>query len=105
VDLKARVFTNKIWHRSLPPWIEPHGRISGGDEDLYATILDGKRALSSRGPCASDLFDQMCGDPGALGVLEPCWKTRPLPKVMVSTAPRNIYIERKGKLERCAGSV
>jgi len=67
-------------------------------EDLYETILAEEGIVLSRAE-RKRLFDQIVSEILGLGVIEPLLEDETITEVMVN-GPKNIYIERKGKLER-----
>jgi len=67
-------------------------------EDLYETILAEEGIVLSRAE-RKRLFDQIVSEILGLGPLEPLLEDESITEIMVN-GPKNIYIERKGKLER-----
>jgi pilus assembly protein CpaF len=98
VDLKARV-QNKLLAQIDPNMdMSRTGDIRRTIEDLYETILAEEGIVLSRAE-RKRLFDQIVSEILGLGPLEPLLEDETITEIMVN-GPKNIYIERKGKLER-----
>jgi pilus assembly protein CpaF len=98
VDLKVRV-QNKLLAQLDPSMdISRTAEVRRTIEDLYETILAEDGILLSR-PERKRLFDQIVSEILGLGPLEALLQDETVTEVMVN-GPKNIYIERKGKLER-----
>ena len=98
VDLKARV-QNKLLGQIDPNMdMSRTADIRRTIEDLYETILAEEGIVLSRAE-RKRLFDQIVSEILGLGPLEPLLDDETITEIMVN-GPKNIYIERKGKLER-----
>jgi pilus assembly protein CpaF len=98
VDLKARV-QNKLLAQLDPSMdVSRTAEVRRTIEDLYETILAEEGIVLSRAE-RKRLFDQIVSEILGLGPLEPLLQDETVTEVMVN-GPKNIYIERKGKLER-----
>ena len=98
VDLKSRV-QNKLLSQLDPSMdISRTADVRRTIEDLYETILAEEGIVLSRAE-RKRLFDQIVSEILGLGPLEVLLQDETITEVMVN-GPKNIYIERKGKLER-----
>jgi pilus assembly protein CpaF len=98
VDLKVRV-QNKLLSQLDPSMdISRTADVRRTIEDLYETILAEEGIVLSRAE-RKRLFDQIVSEILGLGPLEPLLDDETITEIMVN-GPKNIYIERKGKLER-----
>jgi pilus assembly protein CpaF len=98
VDLKTRV-QNKLLSQLDPGMdISRTADVRRTIEDLYETILAEEGIVLSRAE-RKRLFDQIVSEILGLGPLEPLLEDETITEIMVN-GPKNIYIERKGKLER-----
>jgi pilus assembly protein CpaF len=98
VDLKVRV-QNKLLAQLDPSMdISRTAEVRRTIEDLYETILAEEGIVLSRAE-RKRLFDQIVSEILGLGPLEPLLEDETITEIMVN-GPKNIYIERKGKLER-----
>ena len=98
VDLKSRV-QNKLLTQLDPGMdISRTADVRRTIEDLYETILAEEGIVLSRAE-RKRLFDQIVSEILGLGPLEPLLEDETITEIMVN-GPKNIYIERKGKLER-----
>src|SRR5947207_12198962 len=98
VDLKTRV-QNKLLIQLDPNMdMSRTADIRRTIEDLYETILAEEGIVLSRAE-RKRLFDQIVSEILGLGPLEPLLEDETITEIMVN-GPKNIYIERKGKLER-----
>ncbi len=98
VDLKSRV-QNKLLSQLDPSMdIARTADVRRTIEDLYETILAEEGIVLSRAE-RKRLFDQIVSEILGLGPLETLLQDETVTEVMVN-GPKNIYIERKGKLER-----
>jgi pilus assembly protein CpaF len=98
VDLKVRV-QNKLLSQLDPTMdISRTADVRRTIEDLYETILAEEGIVLSRAE-RKRLFDQIVSEILGLGPLEPLLDDETITEIMVN-GPKNIYIERKGKLER-----
>ena len=98
IDLKARV-QNKLLSQLDPSMdISRTSDVRRTIEDLYETILAEEGIVLSRAE-RKRLFDQIVSEILGLGPLEALLGDDTVTEVMVN-GPKNIYIERKGKLER-----
>ncbi len=97
-DLKTRV-QNKLLAE-----IDPSMDVSKSDEvrrtiqNLFEQILADENIVLSR-PERARLFEQISAEILGLGPLEPLLQDDTISEIMVN-GPKNIYIERKGKLHR-----
>lgn len=98
VDLKTRV-QNKLLAELDPSMdISRTAEVRKTIEDLYETILAEEGIVLSRAE-RKRLFDQIVSEILGLGPLELLLSDDTITEIMVN-GPKNIYIERKGKLER-----
>jgi pilus assembly protein CpaF len=98
VDLKTRV-QNKLLSELDPSMdISRTAEVRKTIEDLYENILAEEGIVLSRAE-RKRLFDQIVSEILGLGPLEPLLQDETITEVMVN-GPKNIFIERKGKLER-----
>jgi pilus assembly protein CpaF len=98
VDLKTRV-QNKLLSELDPSMdISRTAEVRKTIEDLYENILAEEGIVLSRAE-RKRLFDQIVSEILGLGPLEALLQDETITEVMVN-GPKNIYIERKGKLER-----
>ncbi len=98
VDMKVRV-QNKLLSQLDPGMdISRTADVRRTIEDLYETILAEEGIVLSRAE-RKRLFDQIVSEILGLGPLEPLLEDETITEIMVN-GPKNIYIERKGKLER-----
>jgi pilus assembly protein CpaF len=98
VDLKTRV-QNKLLSELDPSMdISRTAEVRKTIEDLYENILAEEGIVLSRAE-RKRLFDQIVSEILGLGPLEALLQDETITEVMVN-GPKNIFIERKGKLER-----
>jgi len=98
VDLKSRV-QNKLLSQLDPSMdVTRTADVRRTIEELYETILAEEGIVLSRAE-RKRLFDQIVSEILGLGPLEPLLQDETVTEVMVN-GPKNLYIERKGKLER-----
>jgi pilus assembly protein CpaF len=98
VDLKSRV-QNKLLSQLDPSMdVTRTADVRRAIEDLYETILAEEGIVLSRAE-RKRLFDQIVSEILGLGPIEPLLQDETITEVMVN-GPKNLYIERKGKLER-----
>jgi pilus assembly protein CpaF len=98
VDLKTRV-QNKLLTQLDPGMdISRTADVRRTIEDLYETILAEEGIVLSRAE-RKRLFDQIVSEILGLGPLEALLEDESITEIMVN-GPKNIYVERKGKLER-----
>jgi len=98
VDLKSRV-QNKLLSQLDPGMdVSRTADVRRAIEDLYETILAEEGIVLSRAE-RKRLFDQIVSEILGLGPLEPLLQDDTITEIMVN-GPKNLYIERKGKLER-----
>jgi pilus assembly protein CpaF len=98
VDLKARVQNKLLSQLDINMDMSRTAEIRRTIEDLYETILAEEGIVLSRAE-RKRLFDQIVSEILGLGPLEPLLDDETITEIMVN-GPKNIYIERKGKLER-----
>ena len=98
VDMKARV-QNKLLAQLDPSMDSSRSaELRRTIEDLYESILAEEAIVLSRAE-RKRLFDQIVSEILGLGPLEALLADETVTEVMVN-GPKNLYIERKGKLER-----
>jgi len=98
VDLKTRV-QNRLLSELEPSMdVSRTMEVRKTIEDLYETILAEEGIVLSRAE-RKRLFDQIVSEILGLGPLEPLLQDESITEIMVN-GPKNIYIERKGKLIR-----
>ncbi|MGH2521800.1 MAG: CpaF family protein, partial [Anaerolineales bacterium] len=98
IDLKTRV-QNKLLSQLDPSMdISRTADVRKTIEDLYETILAEEGIVLSRAE-RKRLFDQIVSEILGLGPLEVLLSDETITEIMVN-GPRNIFIERRGKLER-----
>ncbi|MEP7358767.1 MAG: ATPase, T2SS/T4P/T4SS family, partial [Anaerolineales bacterium] len=98
VDLKTRVQNKLIGQLDSSMDMSHVGEVRRTIEDLYETILAEEGIVLSRAE-RKRLFDQIVSEILGLGPLEALLQDDTITEIMVN-GPKNIYIERKGKLER-----
>lgn len=98
IDLKARVQTKLLTQLDPSMDVTRTADVRRTIEDLYETILAEEGIVLSRAE-RKRLFDQIVSEILGLGPLEPLLQDETVTEVMVN-GPKNLYIERKGKLER-----
>ncbi len=98
IDLKGRVQTKLLAQLDPSMDITRTADVRRTIEELYETILAEESIVLSRAE-RKRLFDQIVSEILGLGPLEPLLQDETVTEVMVN-GPKNIYIERKGKLER-----
>src|SRR3989338_6469778 len=97
-DLKTRV-QNKLLQELDPSMdISRTAEVRKTVEDLYENILAEDGVVLSRAE-RKRLFDQIVSEILGLGPLEVLLQDETITEIMVN-GPKNIFIERKGKLER-----
>lgn len=97
-DLKTRV-QNKLLQQLDPSMdVTRTAEVRKTIEDLYETILNEENLVLSRAE-KKRLFDQIVAEILGFGPLESLLQDETLTEIMVNGA-KNIYIERKGKLQR-----
>jgi len=98
IDLKTRV-QNKLLSQLDPSMdVSRTADVRKTIEDLYENILAEEGIVLSRAE-RKRLFDQIVSEILGLGPLEPLLADDTITEIMVN-GPKNIFIERKGKLER-----
>jgi len=98
IDLKTRV-QNKLLSQLDPSMdVSRTADVRKTIEDLYENILAEEGIVLSRAE-RKRLFDQIVSEILGLGPLEPLLADHTITEIMVN-GPKNIFIERKGKLER-----
>jgi pilus assembly protein CpaF len=97
-DLKSRVQNRLLSELDPAMDISRTAEVRKTIEDLYETILAEEGIVLSRTE-RKRLFDQIVSEILGLGPLEPLLQDESITEVMVN-GPKNVYIERKGKLER-----
>jgi pilus assembly protein CpaF len=98
VDLKTRI-QNKLLSELDPSIdISRTAEVRKTIEDLYENILAEEGIVLSRAE-RKRLFDQIVSEILGLGPLEALLQDETVTEIMVN-GPKNIYVERKGKLER-----
>ncbi|MBI3363064.1 MAG: CpaF family protein [Chloroflexi bacterium] len=98
LDLKTRV-QNKLLQELDPSMdVSRTAEVRKTIEDLFESILTEEGIVLSRAE-RKRLFDQIVAEILGLGPLEPLLSDDTITEIMVNGA-KNIYIERKGKLER-----
>jgi len=98
VDLKTRVQNKLLSQLDTNVDVTRTAEVRRTIEDLYETILAEEGIVLSRAE-RKRLFDQIVSEILGLGPLEPLLDDETITEIMVN-GPKNIYIERKGKLER-----
>jgi pilus assembly protein CpaF len=98
IDLKGRVQAKLLAQLDPSMDITRTADVRRTIEELYETILAEESIVLSRAE-RKRLFDQIVSEILGLGPLEPLLQDETVTEVMVN-GPKNIYIERKGKLER-----
>lgn len=98
VDLKSRVQNKLLMELDPSMDISRTAEVRKTIEDLYETILAEEGIVLSRAE-RKRLFDQIVSEILGLGPLELLLSDESITEIMVN-GPKNIYIERKGKLER-----
>jgi pilus assembly protein CpaF len=98
VDLKSRVQNKLLSQLDTSMDVTHIAEVRRTIEDLYENILAEEGIVLSRAE-RKRLFDQIVSEILGLGPLEPLLEDETITEIMVN-GPKNIYIERKGKLER-----
>jgi pilus assembly protein CpaF len=98
VDLKSRVQNKLLSQLDTSMDVTRIAEVRRTIEDLYETILAEEGIVLSRAE-RKRLFDQIVSEILGLGPLEPLLEDETITEIMVN-GPKNLYIERKGKLER-----
>ena len=98
VDLKTRVQNRLLAELDPSMDVSRTMEVRKTIEDLYETILAEEGIVLSRAE-RKRLFDQIVSEILGLGPLEPLLQDESITEIMVN-GPKNIYIERKGKLLR-----
>src|SRR5258708_21014440 len=98
VDLKTRVQNKLLSQLDSNVDVTRTAEVRRTIEDLYETILAEEGIVLSRAE-RKRLFDQIVSEILGLGPLEPLLEDDTITEIM-GNGPKNIYIERKGKLER-----
>ncbi len=98
IDLKARVQTKLLGQLDPSMDVTRTAEVRRTIEDLYETILAEEGIVLSRAE-RKRLFDQIVSEILGLGPIEPLLADETVTEVMVN-GPKNLYIERKGKIER-----
>jgi pilus assembly protein CpaF len=98
LELKARVQGRLI--SELDPKLDLTNtmRVRRQVEEIFNSILDSESIVLSRAE-RQRMFEAICADILGFGPLEPLLQDENISEVMVN-GPRNIYVERRGKLER-----
>ena len=97
-DLKTRVQNRLLSELDPSMDVSRTAEVRKTIEDLYETILAEEGIVLSRAE-RKRLFDQIVSEILGLGPLEPLLQDESITEIMVN-GPKNIYIERKGKLIR-----
>ena len=97
-DLKSRVQNRLLSELDPSMDISRTAEVRKTIEDLYETILAEEGIVLSRTE-RKRLFDQIVSEILGLGPLEALLQDETVTEIMVN-GPKNVYIERKGKLER-----
>jgi pilus assembly protein CpaF len=98
LDLKIRVQNRLLSELDPSMDVSRTMEVRKTIEDLYETILAEEGIVLSRAE-RKRLFDQIVSEILGLGPLEPLLQDDTITEIMVN-GPKNIYIERKGKLVR-----
>ncbi len=98
LDLKVRVQNRLLAELDPSMDVSRTLEVRKTIEDLYETILAEEGIVLSRAE-RKRLFDQIVSEILGLGPLEPLLQDETITEIMVN-GPKNIYIERKGKLIR-----
>jgi len=98
LDLKTRVQNRLLSELDPSMDVSRTMEVRKTIEDLYETILAEEGIVLSRAE-RKRLFDQIVSEILGLGPLEPLLQDETITEIMVN-GPKNIYIERKGKLIR-----
>jgi pilus assembly protein CpaF len=98
MDLKTRV-QNKLLSEMDPSMdVTKTDEVRAAIEDLYDSVLAEENIILSRVE-RTRLFEQIVAEILGFGPLEPLIADETITEIMVN-GPRNIYIERRGKIER-----
>ncbi len=101
-DLKGRIQNKLISELDPAMDISQTGEVRSTIEEMFETILMEENIVLSRNE-RRRLFEQIVAEILGLGPLEPLLADEAITEIMVN-GPKNIYIERVGKLERTNAS-
>lgn len=102
LDLKTRVQNRLLSELDPSMDVSQTAEVRQTIEELFESILAEERIVLSR-PERRRLFEQIVAEILGLGPIEPLLADETVTEVMVNGA-KNIYVERAGKLHRCAAS-
>ncbi len=97
-DLKSRIQTKLINELDPTMDVTRQDEVRRTIREMFETILNEERIVLSRAE-RERLFEQIVAEILGLGPLEPLLADPTITEIMVN-GPKNIYIERKGKIER-----
>ncbi len=101
-DLKGRIQNKLIAELDPGMDITKTGEVRATIEEMFETILMEENIVLSRNE-RRRLFEQIVAEILGLGPLEPLLADESVTEIMVN-GPKNVYIERAGKLERTSAS-
>ena len=97
-DLKSRIQTKLINELDPTMDVTQQEEVRRTIRDMFESILTEERIVLSRAE-RERLFEQIVAEILGLGPLEPLLADPTITEIMVN-GPKNIYVERKGKIER-----
>jgi pilus assembly protein CpaF len=101
-DLKGRIQNKLIAELDPGMDITKTGEVRATIEEMFETILMEENIVLSRNE-RRRLFEQIVAEILGLGPLEPLLADEAITEIMVN-GPKNVYIERAGKLERTSAT-
>ena len=102
MDLKSRVQNKLIADLDPSMDISKTDEVRGNIEELFDTVLSEEGIILSRAE-RQRLFEQIVAEILGFGPLEPLLRDPSITEIMVN-GPKNVYIERGGKIERAPAS-
>jgi pilus assembly protein CpaF len=102
MDLKSRVQNRLIADLDPSMDISKTDEVRGNIEELFDTVLSEEGIILSRAE-RQRLFEQIVAEILGFGPLEPLLRDPSITEIMVN-GPKNVYIERGGKIERAPAS-
>ncbi len=100
MDLKTRVQERLIAELDPSMEVSKTDEVRGNIEELFDAVLTEEGIILSRAE-RQRLFEQIVAEILGFGPLEPLLKDPTISEIMVN-GPKNVYVERSGKLERAS---
>jgi len=98
IDLKTRVQERLIAELDPSMEVSRTDEVRGNIEELFDAVLAEEGIILSRAE-RQRLFEQIAAEILGFGPLEPLLKDPTVSEIMIN-GPKNVYVERSGKLER-----